>query len=159
MAGGCPLSTGWQHWRNKWGQFGEHSSFFMAIAKWVFSKSSLPLGDTSKEPVGTWGMQVSSTNFKGLQELPEFHGPECNLYLAVMKLAESDPLQTHRSLWLLTLQRSGACFQMPDVVILVERYRLGVTCDFQVSFWSSSSSHLLPLHMCVPAQQLSLHLP
>ena len=53
-------------------------------------------GDTSKEPMEAWEKQVVSANFKGLWELPEFLGPECILYLAVTKLAESDPLQTHR---------------------------------------------------------------
>ena len=66
-------------------------------------KAVLAPGDTSTEPVEACGMQVPSTNFKGLQELPECLGLECVLYLAVRKLAESDPLQTHRSLWLLTL--------------------------------------------------------
>lgn len=57
----------------KWGQARELSSLFMSIAFW---KGCLAPGDTSKEPVEACGMQVSSTNFKGLWELPDFSGQD-----------------------------------------------------------------------------------
>lgn len=37
---------------------------------------------------------------------------------------------------------------MPDAVILVERHRSGVTCDFRVSLWSSSPLLCRPPRMC-----------
>lgn len=132
-----------------------HDSLW-ALLNEPFWKGCLAPGDTSKEPVETWGMQVSSTDFKGLWEPPEFLRLKCVLYLAVLKLAESDPWQTH---WVCG---SWPCkdWVLPFKCNLSWKVQIGGDLWFSGFFLIfRPPPHLLPCHMCVPAQQLSLYLP